>query len=146
MYVPPEITSRVAKIGERLQCELSVVQCWLNEFRPGMYCRLRGVLHDSSAVKIEVAGTLCIELNGDRDDELDLFLFVNGRRVGLYRDGRKYLIGRGEGDLIWDDDDPGFEDFDRLDDSYGNGGRVHPDIAIPQRESRDSRSSEVHED
>lgn len=130
MYVPPEIMSRVEKIGERLQCELSVVQCWINEFRPGMYCRLRGVLHGSSALKIEVAGTLCVELTSDHKDQIDLFLFVNGRRVGLYREEYKYLIGRGEGDFVWDDDNPGFENFDRLDESYGNGGYVDPDIAI----------------
>jgi hypothetical protein len=132
MYVPPEITSRIEKLSERLRCKLSVVQCWINEFRPGMYCRFRGVLHDSSVIKIEVAGTISVELTPTREDELDLFLFVNGRRVGLYKQGFKYLCGRANGDLRWDDTDEGYEGFDTLDENYGNGGHVHADIAIPE--------------
>lgn len=80
-----------------------------------MYCDFRGVLHESPELKVEVAGTLCAELTPDNEDETDLFIFLNGHRLGLYNESFKYLIGYGQKPFRWDYNDEGFDQFDILD-------------------------------
>jgi hypothetical protein len=80
-----------------------------------MYCNFRGTLHESPELLIEIAGTLCAELTAGRTDQISLFLFINGQRVGLYREPFKYLIGHGDRALDWGYNDEGFDQFETLD-------------------------------
>ena len=82
-----------------------------------MYCNVRGKLHESEELLIEIAGTVCAEMTPDTKDEIDLFLFVNGRRVGLHDQPFKYLIGYGDAPFVWDYNDEGFDQFLMLDES-----------------------------
>jgi hypothetical protein len=119
MYVPPQLTTRIEALSIRLGCALTVVRCWKNDGgRPRMYCDFRGVLHRSPELLIELAGTLCAELSNEPPDEIDLFVFINGRRVGVCDrdlDTRKYLIGYGGAQFVWDYNDEGFDQFMTLD-------------------------------
>lgn len=119
MYVPPEISARIETLSVRLGCSLNVARCWKSEGgRPVMYCNFRGALHSSPELLIEVAGTLCAELTIDRQDEIDLFVFINGQRVGVFdgkRINRDYLIGYGDAPFKWDYNDEGFDQFTNLD-------------------------------
>jgi hypothetical protein len=91
------------------------VKHWENEFRAGWYCWFRGEVVGSRLLKIELAGTLCIELGPEREDETDMFVFVNGVRTGSLATPNKYLWRRGSDPFIWDDQDPGFENWTTLD-------------------------------
>lgn len=124
MYVPSQLVERIEALSARLGSTLAIVRCWKSERgRPVLYCDFRGTIHKSPELILEVAGTLCAELTIERQDEIDLFLFVNGQRVGLYKwpsHGRqnesfKYLIGHGDAPFVWDYNDEGFDQFDTLD-------------------------------
>ena len=119
MYAPPQISARIEALSIRLGCAMTVARCWRNDGgRPVMYCNFRGVLHRSQEMLIEVAGTLCAELSDERPDEIDLFVFINGRRIGVCDgnlDTRKYLIGHGDAPFVWDYNDEGFDQFTTLD-------------------------------
>lgn len=78
MYVPPEIMNTIDRLSQKIGCTLTVVQCWNNEFHAGMYCRFRGILHESQAIKLEVAGTLCVEFADECNNSVDLFFSSMG--------------------------------------------------------------------
>ena len=112
MYIPPELTERIDSLGKRIGSSLAIVRCWKSDFSESvMLCNFRGVVHKSTELLIEVAGTLCAELSPDRRDEVDLFFFINGRRVSLYDEPHKYLIGFGDEGLKWEYNDEGFDEF-----------------------------------
>ena len=115
MSVPKIIHDRLAELSNECGVTLRVVKHWENESRPGWYCWFRGTVTDSRLLRIELAGTLAIELGPDRDDETDMFAFVNGVRVGPLASPNKYLWRRGSELFNWDDQDPGFETWTTLD-------------------------------
>ncbi|MAX36758.1 MAG: hypothetical protein CME33_09365 [Gimesia sp.] len=118
MFIPSELKQRIDELSQRVGCKLTIVRCWQGDFdRPVMYCNVRGVLNESPDLLIEIAGTVCAELNPDRDDETNLFMFVNGDRVGLHDESFKYLIGYGNAPFAWDYNDEGFDQFLTLDES-----------------------------
>jgi hypothetical protein len=122
MTVPTPIAERLARLSAECGTELKVVSHWANEFRPGWYCRFRGTVLASELLVIELAGTLAIELQEDKSDEVDLFVFVNGRRVSIQparqpsEPSGKYLWRRGTAPLTWDCLDDGYDSFQTLDD------------------------------
>lgn len=118
MFVPPELDQLVVAISRQVGCELAIVRCWQSDGgRPVLYANVRGTLNDSPHLVIEIAGTVCAELTTERDDEISLFLFVNGQRVGLHDQTYKYLIGNGSDPLLWACNDEGFDEFTTLDES-----------------------------
>jgi hypothetical protein len=114
MSVPHIVQERLAKLSAECGVALRVVKHWENEFRPGWLCWFRGTVTNSQLIRVELAGTLAIELGSEREDETDMFVFVNGARVGLQASPRKYLWRRGKDHFIWDDQDQGYEDWTTL--------------------------------
>lgn len=119
MAIPDAISSRLAKLSTECGTSLRVVSYWQNECRPGWYCRFRGVALKSAFLVIELAGTLSVELDETRPDEVDLFIFVNGIRLtnsNLNSPGR-YLWRRGSEPFRWDymDDGGGYDQLQSLD-------------------------------
>src|ERR1051326_1213175 len=80
MAIPSVICERVAKLSGECGTSLRIVSYWRNEFRSGWSCRFRGVAIASYVLVMELAGTLAVELESHRSDEVDLFIFVNGIR------------------------------------------------------------------
>ena len=115
MSAPKIILDRLADLSKECGVTLRVVKHWENESHPGLYCWFRGIVSDSRLVRIELAGTLAIELDPNRDDETDMFVFVNGVRVVPLDSPYKYLWRRGSDRFRWDDLDPGFETWTTLD-------------------------------
>jgi hypothetical protein len=115
MAYPEPILDRLQTFSAELGVSLTIVQFWENEFRPGWCFRFHGVVHNSKLLLLEIAGTMAVELSPGRSDEVDLFLFVNGKRVGLKTAPFQYLTRIGSGSLSWDDVDPAYEQFDSLD-------------------------------
>lgn len=109
---------RIATLADRLNCALSVLRCWKSDGGVSrMYCNFRGVLHRSPEILIEVAGTICADLTDELGDEINMFVFINGRRLGVLDDQidtRKYLIGHGKASFRWDYNDCGFDQFTHL--------------------------------
>ncbi len=103
MNIPEVIHNRLADLSKDCGVALRVVKYWENEFRPGWYCWFRGVATESRLLRIELAGTLSIELGSNQVDETDMFLFVNGVRLGPLASPYKYLWRRGSEVFIWDD-------------------------------------------
>lgn len=113
MDIPESLLERLAKLSVDCGVELRVDKFWESDFRPGWLCWFRGEVLQSPQLKIEVAGTLCIELDPERPDHVDLFVFVNGERVAP-KDPRSkfrfdYLVRIGSRSFIWEDQDPGYE-------------------------------------
>lgn len=115
MSIPKIIQDRLAELSTECGVTLRVVKHWENQFRPGWYCWFRGAVTDTQLVRIEFAGTLAIELGTDRKDETDMFVFVNGVRVGPLASPNKYLRRCGCEPFSWDNQDPGFETWATLD-------------------------------
>jgi hypothetical protein len=119
MDIPAVISDRVATLSAECGTPLRIVSYWENEFRPGWYCRFRGVGLKSDFLVIELAGTLAVELVETRSDEVDMFIFVNGVRVtnSNPKSPGKYLWRRGSEQFRWDylDDGIGYDQFDSLD-------------------------------
>ncbi len=107
MSIPQIIHDRLANLSTQCGATLRVVKHWENEFRPGLYCWFRGTVTDSRLLRIELAGTLAIELAPDQHDETDMFVFVNGVRLGPLASPNNYLWRRGSELFRWDDHDPG---------------------------------------
>lgn len=114
MHVPEVVLERLAKLSAECGTILRVVKHWESEYRPGWYCWFRGTALESQLVKIELAGTLAIDLTSEGEDETNLFVFVNGVRVGMKASPYKYLWRRGSGLFDWDDQDEGFENWESL--------------------------------
>ena len=109
MPTSSELLDRIDRISAGCGVLLQVTRSWEDEFRPGWYCRFRGVVHKSPALTIQVAGSLAVDRTGQREDELDLFLFANGDRLGRLEKPYEYLHRRGAGPLRWDDLDEGWQ-------------------------------------
>ena len=115
MYVPPQIETRIASLGTQLNCALNVTRCWQSEGgRPVLYANFKGLINDTPLFRLEVGGTLCYELTPELDDLLDLFIFLNGKRLTCAENGSKYLIGRGDSLPDWDYDDDGYWNFTEM--------------------------------
>jgi len=108
---PQPLIERVRKLSTELGVELSIDRHWTNEEGTGDYCRAYGVLSDSEVFRVEVAVSISV---GTRADDVDLFVLVNGVRVGPTTDPTNYLHRDGDGDFRWDDIDEGFEDRNDL--------------------------------
>lgn len=115
MNIPEVIHDRLADLSKECGVTLRVVKHWENEFRPGWYCWFRGVATESRLLRIELAGTLAIELGSNQVGETDMFLFVNGVRLGPLASPYNYLWRRGSEVFSWDNQDPGFEMWTNLD-------------------------------
>lgn len=109
MEIPAILHERIISLSNEIDVRLEVTRFWADEFRPGWYCRFWGQLHESSAFAVHVAGSLAVDLSGDRRDEIDLFLFVNGDRVGRLDAPYQYLHRRSDGPFRWLNIDDGFE-------------------------------------
>ena len=107
--LPAVIQDRVGGLSDCLGVRLDVTRFWEDEFRPGWYCRFLGVVLKSSAFTVHVAGSLAVSLQGDPQDEVDLFLFVNGERVGRFESPYQYLHRKGGEPFRWDDLEDGYE-------------------------------------
>ena len=56
MFVPLELNQRVARISQRVGCELVIVRCWQSDGgRHVYYANVRGVLSESPDLRIEIA-------------------------------------------------------------------------------------------
>lgn len=108
MQTPGELLERIRRLSDECGVALQLTRFWANEFRPGWYCRFHGVVHESQVLTIHVAGSLAVELSGARQDEVELFLFANGHRVGKLEEPYEYLHRRGEEPFSWADLDEGF--------------------------------------
>ena len=118
MFVPLELNQLVTKTSERVGCTLAIIRCWQSDGgRHVYYANVRGVLNESPDLRLEIAGTVCAEMQENRADEINLFLFANGERIGLHSDPTSYLIGHGEESFAWDYNDEGFDQFLELDES-----------------------------
>lgn len=117
MDIPATIRDRLASLSAECGVPLQVFRYWENEYRPGWYCRFRGTALKSDLLVIELAGTLVVELDEGRFDEVDLFVFVNGIRVNDLgpRSSGNYLHRRGSQPFQWDRLDEGYEPFVSLD-------------------------------
>jgi hypothetical protein len=109
MDAPAVIEERVRQLSSECGAEFQIIRFWQNEYRPGWYCRFYGCIHRSELLLIELAGSLAIELDEKHKDDVDLFVFVNGTRVGQLQAPYRYLHRNGQGSLNWEDLDPGFE-------------------------------------
>ena len=136
MAIPSVISQRLSQLGAECGTELQVVSHWANEFRPGWYCRFRGVAVRSDLLIIELAGTLAVELGADRSDDVDMFIFVNGTRVSAWnpKSAFKYLWRTGSDSLRWDylDDGCGYDQFETLDNEAWRPN--HPGSDAPNRQ------------
>jgi hypothetical protein len=109
MEAPGELLERIRSLSTECGVALELTRFWANEFRPGWYCRFRGAVHESLALTIHIAGSLAVDLAGERQDEVELFLFANGDRLGRLEKPYEYLHRRGEGPFQWADLDDGFQ-------------------------------------
>ena len=108
MEAPGELVARLERLSAECGVAFELTRFWANEFRPGWFCRFRGVLHESRALTVQVVGSLAVDLAGERQDEVELFLFANGVRLGRLERPYEYLHRRGGGPFLWADLDEGF--------------------------------------
>ncbi|MEM8531083.1 MAG: hypothetical protein AAGF95_09590 [Chloroflexota bacterium] len=109
MSIPDIITQSIEQLSDECGIALQITRYWENEFGPGWYCRFHGIVHQSDLLQVELAGSLTIAIDQHHKNEIDLFLFVNGVRVGQIDNPHQYLHRQGSEPLRWDDLDPGFE-------------------------------------
>jgi hypothetical protein len=103
--IPEIVLDRVQELSHELKVEFSVERHWENEFGSGYYCRVHGSVHESPALSIELVGSLAV---GTRADKVDLFVLVNGVRVGPATRPFHYLHRRDPGPFSWEDLDEGY--------------------------------------
>jgi hypothetical protein len=79
----------------------------------GMVLLVPSVVLESDLLLIELAGTLAVELEAGRANEVHLFVFVNGTRLRDYSQNRrtvaKYLWRRGSEPFRWENLDEGYD-------------------------------------
>lgn len=109
MSIPDIITQNLQQLSNECGVALHLTHYWENEFCPGWYCRFHGIVHQSDLLSVELAGSLVIAIDQHHKDEVDLFLFVNGVRVGPIDSPYQYLHRRDSTPFRWDDLDSGFE-------------------------------------
>ena len=114
MNIPNIITQNLQQLSDECGIALRVTRHWENEFRPGWYCRFHGTVHHSDLLSVELAGSLAIAIDQHHKNEIDLFLFINGIRVGPIDNPYQYLHRRSNTGFRWDDLDPGFEQHKTL--------------------------------
>ena len=108
MEPPDELLDRMNSLSAACGVTFQITRFWPNEFRPGWYCRFQGAVHESPLLTIHLAGSLTINLTGERQDEVEVFLFANGERLGKLDNPYEYLHRRGEAAFHWADLDEAF--------------------------------------
>lgn len=109
MEAPGELLERITRLSAECGVAFELTRFWENEFRPGWYCRFRAVVLESRALTLQIAGSLAVDPTGERQDEVDLFVFANGDRLGKLDKPDEYLHRRGAGPFLWADLDEGFQ-------------------------------------
>jgi len=113
MNIPQIVVERVDQLATELMVPLRIERHWENEFGPGHYCRVHGIVQNSPVLRVELVGSLAI---GTKADEDDLFILVNGVRLSPMSTPFAYLHRPEGGEFRWDDLDEGYEVQTTLDD------------------------------
>jgi hypothetical protein len=69
----------------------------------------KGIVQGPRSLTVHVADSLAVDLPGEWEDEIDLFLFASGDRLGRLERPYEYLHRRGDGPFRWVNLDKGFE-------------------------------------
>ncbi len=109
MDINQKASELIEILSEEVGCKLEIKKIWPDSDNPGFYCRFYGLLIETKVLKIEVAGSLCHRIfQNELNEEVDLFYFINGKRVTTNEKQGQYLWKYK--DLYeWDDIDEGYE-------------------------------------
>lgn len=83
MDIKKKAHNKLKEISEDLGAVLEIRKLWSDEYSElGFYFRFYGLIHDTRHLKIEVVGSYWYGVrNGEENEEIDIFPFINGMRV-----------------------------------------------------------------
>ena len=114
MNIEEKAKELLQKLSKEVGCNLEIKKIWPEGENNGFYCRFYGILKETDLLKIEVAGSLCHRLfEGELNEEVDLFIFLNGERLTINQKPGNYLWKHKEG-FNWDDVDEGYHQKNSL--------------------------------
>lgn len=99
---------RLELLSQRIGAKLEIRKIWPEETGQGFYFRFHGHVHDSELLNIEVVGSYYYGIrNGQEVEEIDLFPFINGKRVSP--SNTEHYIWQSPSGLRWDSVEMGYE-------------------------------------